>query len=86
VFDCITGPERRDAGRRMPELLRFVRLRPARPCSDPPRRAGGRGNWTLLNDLLDVLRQLRDQGQTVLLVEHDMKVVMGRIVERYCGP
>jgi ABC-type branched-subunit amino acid transport system ATPase component len=34
-------------------------------------------NRTLLNDLLDAVRQLRDGGKTVLLVEHDMKVVMG---------
>jgi ABC-type branched-subunit amino acid transport system ATPase component len=34
-------------------------------------------NRTLLNDLLDAVRRLRDQGKTVLLVEHDMKVVMG---------
>jgi ABC-type branched-subunit amino acid transport system ATPase component len=34
-------------------------------------------NRTLLNDLLDAVRGLRDRGTTVLLVEHDMKVVMG---------
>ncbi|MBI3824756.1 MAG: ABC transporter ATP-binding protein [Candidatus Rokubacteria bacterium] len=34
-------------------------------------------NRTLLNDLLDAVRALRDRGRTVLLVEHDMKVVMG---------
>jgi ABC-type branched-subunit amino acid transport system ATPase component len=34
-------------------------------------------NRTLLNDLLDGVRALRDRGRTVLLVEHDMKVVMG---------
>lgn len=34
-------------------------------------------NRTLLNDLLDAVRRRRDQGATVLLVEHDMKVVMG---------
>ena len=34
-------------------------------------------NRTLLNELLDAVRRLRDQGKTVLLVEHDMKVVMG---------
>jgi ABC-type branched-subunit amino acid transport system ATPase component len=34
-------------------------------------------NRTLLNDLLDAVRRLRDRGKTVLLVEHDMKVVMG---------
>ena len=34
-------------------------------------------NRTLLNDLLEAVTQLRDRGKTVLLVEHDMKVVMG---------
>jgi branched-chain amino acid transport system ATP-binding protein len=32
---------------------------------------------TLLNDLLAAVGRLRDEGRTVLLVEHDMKVVMG---------
>jgi len=27
--------------------------------------------------LLDAVRRLRDDGKTVLIVEHDMKVVMG---------
>ena len=34
-------------------------------------------NRTLLNDLLDAVRTLRDHGKTILLVEHDMKMVMG---------
>jgi ABC-type branched-subunit amino acid transport system ATPase component len=34
-------------------------------------------NRTLLNELLDAVRALRARGKTVLLVEHDMKVVMG---------
>jgi ABC-type branched-subunit amino acid transport system ATPase component len=34
-------------------------------------------NRTLLNDLLEAVRTLRDRGKTVLLVEHDMKMVMG---------
>jgi len=34
-------------------------------------------NRTLLAELLDVVRGLRDRGRTVLLVEHDMAVVMG---------
>ena len=33
-------------------------------------------NRTLLNDLLEAIRQLRAQGKTILIVEHDMKVVM----------
>src|SRR6185503_13012271 len=31
----------------------------------------------LLNDLLAAVSRLRDEGRTILLVEHDMKVVMG---------
>jgi ABC-type branched-subunit amino acid transport system ATPase component len=38
-------------------------------------------NRTLLTDLLGAIVRLRDQGKTVLIVEHDMKVVMG-ICER----
>ena len=34
-------------------------------------------NRTLLNDLLEAVRTLRNRGKTVLLVEHDMKMVMG---------
>ena len=33
-------------------------------------------NRTLLNDLLGVIRELRSQGKTIFIVEHDMKVVM----------
>src|SRR5437899_2343992 len=46
--------------------------------TDVDSRDEGAGvNRTLLNDLLDAVRHLRNQGRTVLLVEHDMKVVMG---------
>ncbi len=34
-------------------------------------------NRTLLNDLLGAIRRLRDEGRTILVVEHDMKIVMG---------
>jgi ABC-type branched-subunit amino acid transport system ATPase component len=34
-------------------------------------------NRTLLNDLLEAIRTLRAQGKTILVVEHDMKMVMG---------
>jgi len=33
-------------------------------------------NRTLLNELLAAITRLRDQGKTILIVEHDMKVVM----------
>jgi len=59
------------------KLVEFVRVLMTDPeliLLDEP--AAG-VNRTLLNELLDAVRQLRDQGKTVLLVEHDMKVVMG---------
>jgi branched-chain amino acid transport system ATP-binding protein len=59
------------------KLVEFVRMLmrdPALVLLDEP--AAG-VNRTLLNDLLTAVRRLRDEGKTVLLVEHDMKVVMG---------
>ena len=56
------------------EFTRMLMTDPALVLLDEP--AAG-VNRTLLNDLLDAVRRLRDQGKTVLLVEHDMKVVMG---------
>jgi ABC-type branched-subunit amino acid transport system ATPase component len=59
------------------KLVEFVRVLmrdPSLILLDEP--AAG-VNRTLLNDLLDAVRRLRDEGKTVLLVEHDMKVVMG---------
>ncbi len=58
------------------KLVEFVRVlmrEPALILLDEP--AAG-VNRTLLNDLLEAVRQLRDRGTTVLLVEHDMKMVM----------
>ncbi len=56
------------------ELVRVLMRDPSLILLDEP--AAG-VNRTLLNDLLDAVRRLRDEGKTVLLVEHDMKVVMG---------
>ncbi len=59
------------------KLVEFVRVLMTDPelvLLDEP--AAG-VNRTLLNELLDAVRGLRDRGKTVLLVEHDMKVVMG---------
>jgi ABC-type branched-subunit amino acid transport system ATPase component len=56
------------------ELVRVLMLDPALILLDEP--AAG-VNRTLLNELLAAIRQLRDEGRTILLVEHDMKVVMG---------
>jgi ABC-type branched-subunit amino acid transport system ATPase component len=56
------------------EFVRMLMTDPALILLDEP--AAG-VNRTLLNDLLDAVSRLRDAGKTVLLVEHDMKVVMG---------
>jgi ABC-type branched-subunit amino acid transport system ATPase component len=59
------------------KLVEFVRVLmrdPSLILLDEP--AAG-VNRTLLQDLLDAVRRLRDRGKTILLVEHDMKVVMG---------
>ena len=59
------------------KLVEFVRMLMTDPgliLLDEP--AAG-VNRTLLNDLLEAVGRLRDRGKTVLLVEHDMKVVMG---------
>ena len=56
------------------EFVRVLMTDPALILLDEP--AAG-VNRTLLNDLLEAVGRLRDRGKTVLLVEHDMKVVMG---------
>lgn len=59
------------------KLLEFVRvlmMEPALILLDEP--AAG-VNLTLLNALLQTIRDLRDEGRTILIVEHDMKVIMG---------
>jgi ABC-type branched-subunit amino acid transport system ATPase component len=59
------------------KLLEFVRVLMTDPeliLLDEP--AAG-VNRTLLNELLAAISSQRDHGKTVLIVEHDMKVVMG---------
>ena len=56
------------------EFIRVLMTDPELILLDEP--AAG-VNRTLLNELLDAVRALRDRGKTILLVEHDMKVVMG---------
>jgi branched-chain amino acid transport system ATP-binding protein len=59
------------------KLLEFVRMLMTDPeliLLDEP--AAG-VNRTLLNELLAAISTQRDQGKTILIVEHDMKVVMG---------
>jgi ABC-type branched-subunit amino acid transport system ATPase component len=59
------------------KLLEFIRVLMTDPeliLLDEP--AAG-VNRTLLNELLSAMTRLRDEGKTILIVEHDMKVVMG---------
>jgi branched-chain amino acid transport system ATP-binding protein len=59
------------------KLLEFIRVLMTDPeliLLDEP--AAG-VNPTLLNELLAAIGSLRDRGKTILIVEHDMKVVMG---------
>ena len=56
------------------EFARVLMMEPSVILLDEP--AAG-VNRTLLNDLLDAIRRLHDEGRTILIVEHDMKVVMG---------
>ncbi len=56
------------------EFSRVLMMDPELILLDEP--AGG-VNRTLLNELLAAMTRLRDQGMTLLIVEHDMKVVMG---------
>ncbi len=58
---------------RLLEFARLLMIDPDLILLDEP--AAG-VNRTLLNDLLSAIRDLRAQGKTVLIVEHDMKVVM----------
>ena len=59
------------------KLVEFVRMLMRDPTLILLDEPAAGVNRTLLNDLLDAVRRLRDEGRTVLLVEHDMKVVMG---------
>ena len=59
------------------KLVEFVRVLMTDPELILLDESAAGVNRTLLNELLDAVRTLRDRGKTVLLVEHDMKVVMG---------
>ncbi len=59
------------------KLLEFVRMLMTDPTLILLDEPAAGVNRTLLNDLLDAVGRLRDAGKTVLLIEHDMKVVMG---------
>jgi ABC-type branched-subunit amino acid transport system ATPase component len=58
---------------RLLEFARVLMIDPDLILLDEP--AAG-VNRSLLNDLLSAIRDLRASGKTVLIVEHDMKVVM----------
>ncbi len=76
-LDRLAGEYAGDLSYGQQKLVEFVRVLMTDPeliLLDEP--AAG-VNRTLLNELLDAVRALRDRGKTVLLVEHDMKVVMG---------
>jgi ABC-type branched-subunit amino acid transport system ATPase component len=59
------------------KLVEFVRMLMTDPTLILLDEPAGGVNRTLLNDLLEAVNRLREAGKTVLLVEHDMKVVMG---------
>jgi branched-chain amino acid transport system ATP-binding protein len=56
------------------EISRALATGPQLLCLDEP--AAG-FNPAEKEDLMGLIRQIRDQGYTVLLIEHDMKLVMG---------
>jgi neutral amino acid transport system ATP-binding protein len=60
--------------RKLLEMARALMVEPRMVLLDEP-TAGV--NPVLLAAILDHIRELRDQGMTVLFVEHDMDVVMG---------
>jgi branched-chain amino acid transport system ATP-binding protein len=70
-----------DAARNLPygyqrrlEIARALATGPKLLCLDEP--AAG-FNPAEKAELLDLIRKIRDQGYTVLLIEHDMRLVMG---------
>jgi ABC-type branched-subunit amino acid transport system ATPase component len=56
------------------EIARALATEPKLLCLDEP--AAG-FNPTEKADLMDLIRKIRDDGYTVLLIEHDMRLVMG---------
>ena len=56
------------------EIARALATQPKLLCLDEP--AAG-FNPAEKADLMDLIRRIRDDGYTVLLIEHDMRVVMG---------
>ncbi len=56
------------------EIARAMATKPSLLCLDEP--AGG-FNPAEKQKLMELIRRIRDQGYTVLLIEHDMRLVMG---------
>ena len=56
------------------EIARALATEPKLLCLDEP--AAG-FNPAEKEDLLELIRKIRDRGVTVLLIEHDMRLVMG---------
>ena len=56
------------------EIARALATEPKLLCLDEP--AAG-FNPVEKENLMDLIRQIRDRGVTVLLIEHDMRLVMG---------
>ena len=70
-----------DAARNLPygyqrrlEIARALATKPQLLCLDEP--AAGFTPAEKI-ELMDLIRKIRDQGYTVLLIEHDMSLVMG---------
>ena len=73
----IEGQEARNlpyGAQRLLEIARALATRPRLLLLDEP--AAGM-NRTESGDLMSLIRKIRDRGITILLVEHDMRVVMG---------
>jgi neutral amino acid transport system ATP-binding protein len=59
------------------KLLEFTRTLMGEPTLILLDEPAAGVNRTLLNELLAIIVRLREQGKTMLIVEHDMKVIMG---------
>jgi ABC-type branched-subunit amino acid transport system ATPase component len=76
-LDGLTGEYAGNLSYGQQKLVEFVRVLMRDPTLILLDEPAAGVNRTLLHDLLEAVRLLRDQGKTILLVEHDMKVVMG---------
>ena len=88
---CATRPMRcwsMSASANSPITAPGIRLRPPAPSGDRPRagdrapaagagRTGGRHERRRKVALRELLLRIRDSGKTLLLIEHDVKLVMG---------